>query len=70
MLSLSYYDTSSFITMLFRSSLFIHVVLYNLQRIRAEFDEFEKLFGRYLQEAGHAIMWDKIRLVSDDLVSF
>lgn len=39
------------------------------QRIRAEFDEFEKLFGRYLQEAGHAIMWDKIRLVSDDLVS-
>lgn len=56
--------------MLFRSSLFIHVVLYNLQRIRAEFDEFEKLFGRYLQEAGHAIMWDKIRLVSDDLVSF
>lgn len=70
MLSLSYYETSSFITMLFRSSLFIHVVLYNLQRIRAEFDEFEKLFGRYLQEAGHAIMWDKIRLVSDDLVSF
>lgn len=70
MLSLCYYDTSSFITMLFRSSLFIHVVLYNLQRIRAEFDEFEKLFGRYLQEAGHAIMWDKIRLVSDDLVSF
>ena len=70
MLSLSYYDTSSFITMLFRSSLFIHVVLYNLQRIRAEFDEFEKLFGRYLQEAGHAIMWDKIRLVSDNLVSF
>lgn len=38
------------------------------QRIRAEFDEFEKLFGRYLQEAGHAIMWDKIRLVSEDLV--
>uniref|UniRef100_A0A8W8IEJ5 UTP--glucose-1-phosphate uridylyltransferase n=1 Tax=Magallana gigas TaxID=29159 RepID=A0A8W8IEJ5_MAGGI len=38
------------------------------ERIRAEFDEFEKLFGRYLQESGHAIMWDKIRLVSDDLV--
>lgn len=44
-------------------------VLPVFQRIRAEFDEFEKLFGRYLQEAGHAIMWDKIRLVSDDLVS-
>lgn len=44
-------------------------VLPVFQRIRAEFDEFEKLFGRYLQESGHAIMWDKIRLVSDDLVS-
>lgn len=53
----------------FLSPLVISAVWPVFQRIRAEFDEFEKLFGRYLQEAGHAIMWDKIRLVSDDLVS-
>jgi hypothetical protein len=39
-----------------------------LQRARAEFDEFEKLFGRYLQEAGHAIVWDKIEQASQDAV--
>ncbi|XP_061168317.1 UTP--glucose-1-phosphate uridylyltransferase-like [Saccostrea echinata] len=38
------------------------------ERIRAEFDEFEKLFGRYLQEAGHAIQWEKIRLASQEAV--
>lgn len=53
----------------FLSFFFFISVLPVFQRIRAEFDEFEKLFGRYLQESGHAIMWDKIRLVSDDLVS-
>lgn len=54
----------------FLSSFFFFISVWPVfQRIRAEFDEFEKLFGRYLQEAGHAIMWDKIRLVSDDLVS-
>lgn len=53
----------------FLSPLVISAVWPVFQRIRAEFDEFEKLFGRYLQESGHAIMWDKIRLVSDDLVS-
>ncbi|XP_048734671.1 UTP--glucose-1-phosphate uridylyltransferase-like isoform X2 [Ostrea edulis] len=38
------------------------------ERARAEFDEFEKLFGRYLQEAGHAIVWDKIGQASQDAI--
>ena len=40
-----------------------------LQNVRKEFDGFEKLYGRFLQETGPSIEWDKIKLLPDQAVS-
>lgn len=48
----------------------LHVLnFFLLQRVRSEFDGFERLFARFLSESGPSVEWEKIKLLSDDAVS-
>ncbi|ESO82432.1 hypothetical protein LOTGIDRAFT_223337 [Lottia gigantea] len=37
-------------------------------QVRKEFDNFEILFSRFLSETGPSVVWDKIKLLQDDLI--
>lgn len=39
------------------------------QLARTELAGFEQLFGRYLQETGPSVLWDKIKLLPEGGVS-
>ena len=45
-------------------------VCFSLQQTRKEFDDFEKLFNRFLIESGPSVLWDKIRLLPEESVSY
>lgn len=51
--------------------IFLHTsdVFYSLQKVRQDFDNFEKLFSRFLLETGPSVEWEKIKLLPDEAVS-
>lgn len=42
---------------------------FTFQGVRKEFDGFERLFARFLQETGPSVDWEKIKLLPEGAVS-